>query len=307
MPSPKRDSESLKSGENKSNSIRTISSNNGINLKDLNINKFVSNINSIPNGRGHPIFNQQNINIAIKLTSPSNLKYKDNKISEYKEDNKKWKKDEEEDEEIPIFKCPKLPEKIINYETFNRNSVKIEENPIENFEIYPKNLYEININNLTRKFNNTTIRDSVNSDNIENALSIKSCYLLAKIRNWRLVTNFVPASALTEEKFKNIISLDEEKEESGLKEEEQKKENPKKSYLVYSEKFEEIVDKSLEQIMHKKKQVQKDIFNKKYIIAQFHYDILKLKNKLNQSICKIKYLNIKQENLKNVLDENNKE
>ena len=298
MPSPKRDSESLKSADNKSNSIRTISSNNGINLKDLNINKFVSNLNGIPNGRGHPIFNQQNINIAIKLTSPPNLKYKDSKISEYKEENKKWKKDEEEDEEIPIFKCPKLPEKLINYEPFNRNSVKIEENPIENFEIYPKNLYEVNINNFTRKFNNSTIRDSINNDNIENALSIKSCYLLAKIRNWRLVTNFVPASALTEEKFKNIIPLDEEKEENG---------QPKKSYLVYSEKFEEIVDKSLEQIMHKKKQVKKDIFNKKYIIAQFHYDILKLKNKIKQYKYKVDFLNIKQENIKNVLDENHKE
>ena len=298
MPSPKRDSESLKSADNKSNSIRTISSNNGINLKDLNINKFVSNLNGIPNGRGHPIFNQQNINIAIKLTSPPNLKYKDSKISEYKEENKKWKKDEEEDEEIPIFKCPKLPEKLINYEPFNRNSVKIEENPIEKFEIYPKNLYEVNINNFTRKFNNSTIRDSINNDNIENALSIKSCYLLAKIRNWRLVTNFVPASALTEEKFKNIIPLDEEKEENG---------QAKKSYLVYSEKFEEIVDKSLEQIMHKKKQVKKDIFNKKYIIAQFHYDILKLKNKIKQYKYKVDFLNIKQENIKNVLDENHKE
>ena len=298
MPSPKRDSESLKSAENKSSSIRTISSNNGINLKDININKFVSNINGIPNGRGHPIFNQQNINIAIKLTSPPNLKYKDSKISEYKEENKKWKKDEEEDEEIPIFKCPKLPEKLTNYEPFNRNSVKIEENPIENFEIYPKNLYEVNINNFTRKFNNSTIRDSINNDNIENALSVKSCYLLAKIRNWRLVTNFVPASALTEEKFKNIIPLDEEKEENG---------QPTKSYLVYSEKFEEIVDKSLEQIMHKKKQAKKDIFNKKYIIAQFHYDILKLKNKIKQYNYKVDFLNIKQENIKNVLDENHKE
>ena len=274
-------------------------SSSGINIK--NINKLVSNFTSrLPSGRVQPIFQncQQNI-IEIKLTSPSpsNLKYKDSKISEYKEENKKWKKDEEEDEEIPIFKCPKLPEKLTNYEPFNRNSVKIEENPIENFEIYPKNLYEVNINNFTRKFNNSTIRDSINNDNIENALSIKSCYLLAKIRNWRLVTNFVPASALTEEKFKNIIPLDEEKEENG---------QPTKSYLVYSEKFEEIVDKSLEQIMHKKKQAKKDIFNKKYIIAQFHYDILKLKNKIKQYNYKVDFLNIKQENIKNVLDENHK-
>ena len=325
MPSPpplsikqKQDGDSLKSisssttGDSKSSSLRPLGSNNGINLKG--INNFVSKINGMQTGRGQPIFNQQNINIAIKLTSSSNLKYK-----EYKGESKKWKK-EEEDEDIPIFKYPKPPEKLLNYEPFNRNSIKIEEDPFENFEIYPKNLYEINMSNYSRRFNNGTIRDTINNDNIENALSLNSCYLLAKIRNWRLVTNFVPASSLTEEKFKNIIPLDEEKEENGRKEKEkggqnnakkeettQKKEEPKKSYLVYSEKFEEVVDKSLEQIMHKKRQVKKDIFNKKYIIAQFHYDILKLKNKLKQNICKVNYLNIKQENLKNVLDENCKE
>ena len=334
MPSPpplslkqKPESDSMKSissstaDDSKSSSLRGIGSNNGINLKD--INKFVSNINGIQTGRGQPIFNQQNINIAIKLTSPSNLKYKDKKMSEYKDENKKWKK-EEEDEEIPIFKYPKPPEKLLNYEPFNRNSVKIEENPLDDFEIFPKNLYEININNYSRRFNNSTVRDSINNDNIENALSINSCYLLAKIKNWRLVTNFVPASSLTEERFKNIpLEEEEEKEEEEPKKEDKteksaekkekencsgtKKKRPKKSYLVYSEKFEEIVDKSLEQIMHKKIQVKKDIFNKKYIIAQYNYDILKLKNKLKQNICKVNYLNIKQENLKNVLDENCKE
>ena len=54
--------------------------------------------------------------------------------------------------------------------------------------------------------------------------------------------------------------------------------------------------------MQRKKQVKRDIFNKKYIIAQYHYDILKLKNKIKQSKFKINYLNINQENLKTALE-----
>ena len=327
MPSPsplslkqKPDADSLKSissstaGDSKGSSIRSMDSNNGINLKDLN--KFVSNITNIPIGRGQPIFNQQNINIAIKLTPPSNLKYKDKKNSEYKEENRKWKKDEEEnkEEEIPAFKFPKPSEKLLNFQPFNRNSIKIEEDPLENFEIYPKSLFEFNQHNIQRKINNPKINESPNHI-IENAWSIKSSYLLAKIKNWRLVTNFVPASSLTAEKFKNIIPLDEEEDDDVPKESEKepenegekKKEKEKKSYLVYSEKYEEIVDKSLEQIMPKKKKVKKDIFNKRYIIAQYNYDILKLKNKLKQNKYIINYLNIKQENLQKVLDGDNKE
>ena len=327
MPSPpplslkqKQDGDSLKSiscstsEESKQNSFNSIIY-NGINLKD--INKFVSNITNIPTGRGQPIFNQQNINISIKL-SPSNIKYKDNKISEYKEENKKWRKEEEDnkEEEIPIFKFPKPSEKLLNYEPLNRNLIKIEENPLENFEIYPKNLYDLNLHNIPRRPNNITVSESINNDNVDNILSLKSCYLLAKISNWRLVTNFVPASSLTEEKFKNIIPLEEYKEEDERKEEnekvkkdldkKEKKEKPKKPYLVYSEKFDEAVEKSLEQLIHKEKQVKKDIFNKRYIIAQYHYDILKLKNKIKQNINKINYLNIKQENSRNAIDDKSK-
>ena len=96
---------------------------------------------------------------------------------------------------------------------------------------------------------------------MENALSIKSCYLLAKIPNWRLVTNFVPASSLTEEKFKNIIPLkedDDKTEELEPGNDKKKKESLKKSYLVYFPKYEEIAEKYLEQNMIKKRQVKKD-------------------------------------------------
>ena len=317
----KLDGESLKSisssttGDSKGSSIRSLDSNNSINIKE--INKLVSNITNIPLGRGQPIINQQNINIAIKLTStsPSNLKYKEKKNTEYKEENKKWRKDEDEnkEEEIQIFKFPKPSEKLLNYQPFNRNSIKIEENPLKNFEIFPKNLFDFNLHNIPRKTNNTKINESIN--NIDNTLSIKSCYLLAKMKNWRLVTNFVPASTLTEEKFNNIIPLDEDEdkddsqkeiEKEPEKEGEKKKEKPKKSYLVYSEKYDEIVDKSLEEIMHKKKKVKKDIFNKRYIISQYNYDILKLKNKLKQNKYIINYLNIKQDNLQKALDLDNK-
>ena len=305
---PKQDGDSLKSisskniGESKSNSIRTLNTNNSINIKD--INKFVSNITTIPGGRGQPIFNQQSINIDIKLPSPSNLKFK--------EDSKKWRKDEEEDnEEIPIFNFPKPPEKLLNYQSFDKSSIKIEENPLENFEIYPKKLYELKINNFSRKLKN----DEIRNENIENVLSIKSCYLLAKIPNWRLVTNFIPGSRLTKEKFKNIIPLEEEdddkneelsKSKSNIETEEKKdKEKGKKFYLVYNEKYEEIVNKYLEQTTQKKKQAKRDIFNKRFIIAQYHYDILKLKNKIKQNKYKLNYLNINQECLKNALEGNN--
>ena len=322
MPSPpplslkqKSDSDSLKnisstSGDTKS--IKSLGSNTGLNLKD--INKLVSNITNIPTGRGQPIFNQQSINIGIKLGSPSNLKFKEKGISEFKEENKKWRKDEDnKEDEIPIFNFPKPSEKLLNYEPFNKSLIKIEPNPLDEFEIYPKKLLEFNKNNCPRKPYNTP-KESSNNDNIENTLSIKSCYLLAKIRNWKLVTKFIPASYLTKEKFKNIIPLDEDKEDGGRTEEtnsskisnqkgeDPKKEKEKKFYLVYSEKFEENVEKSLEPMMQRKKQVKRDIFNKKYIIAQYHYDILKLKNKIKQNKFKINYLNINQENLKTALE-----
>ena len=282
--------------------------NNGIKVKD--INKLVPNINShISTVRSQPFFQNSP---QIKLSSPPNIKYKDKQISDRKEENNKWKKVDEDkkEEEIPVFKFPKPSEKLVNYEPFNRNSIKIEDNPLENFEIYSKNLYEFNLNIVPRKQNNTNINDSIFNDNMENALSIKSCYLLAKIPNWRLVTNFVPASSLTEEKFKNIIPLkedDDKTEELEPGNDKKKKESLKKSYLVYFPKYEEIAEKYLEQNMIKKRQVKKDIFNKQYIIAQYHYDILKYKNKLKQNKYKINYLNIKQENSKNALDERNKE
>ena len=320
MPSPtsltiknRHDADSLKSissttaGESKSS---LNDSNNGFNIK--NINKILSNFTSHISRREKIIFQDY----------PPNFKYKEKKNSVYYEEKQKCKKEEEdddEDEEITIFQFPKVPEKLLNYESFNKNSVKIEDNPIENFEIYPNNIYEMNMHNFTRKIYNSP-KNELNKNNCRKYLSIKSCYLLAKIPNWRLVTNFVPASQLTSEKFKNIIPLKEDNEEEDddrteelepkkndskneERGEELKKDVPIKSFLIYSDKFEEIVNKSLEQLELKRKQVKRDIFNKKYIIAQYHYDILKLKNKIKQNKFKINYLNIKQENTSSVIED----
>ena len=319
MPTPpslslknRRDADSLKSissstaGESKSS---LNDSNNGFNIKS--INKLISNFTSNISSRREKVIFQD---------YPPNLKYKEKKNSAYYEEKQKCQKeDDDEDEKIPIFQFPKLPEKLLNYEPFNKNSVKIEENPIENFELYPNKIYEKNMNNFARK---TFISPKIelNKNNLGKYLSIKSCYLLAKIPNWRLVTNFVPASKLTSEKFKNIMPLEEnyDEEDDDLTEEFEPKKNeskneekrnvlkknvPLKSFLVYSEKFEEIVDKSMEQLEHKRKQIKRDIFNKKYIIAQYHYDILKLKNKIKQNKYKINYLNIKQEITSRVIDD----
>ncbi len=105
----------------------------------------------------------------------------------------------------------------------------------------------------------------------------------------------MPASALNKEKLENCLSLDEKNDgDWGLV--------PGNPALVFDEKYEENVDKFLEQNSSKKKQVEMAIYNFKFIISQYHYDILKIKNKLNQNKFKIDYLNIKQENLRNAVE-----
>ena len=109
----------------------------------------------------------------------------------------------------------------------------------------------------------------------------------------------------TEEKklLQSLLKEDDDKtEELEPGNEKKKKESLKKSYLVYFPKYEEIAEKYLELNMTKKRQVKKDIFNKQYIIAQYHYDILNIKNKINQNNYKINYLNIKQENTRNAIE-----
>ena len=299
----KQDLDSLKSFSSStlddSNSNLT-DSNIIFNIK--NINKLLTNINSYKPlkkdnyiFKNYSIFNRQKQKIQI---------YK----NEY---NEKFKKNVEEDEEeiFSFFKFPEPSLKLLNYEPFNRDCIKIEENPLDNFEIYPKNLYEINTNFIKKP--NSAKTEFEKNENLRNVLPLKSCYLLSKIPNWRLVTNFVPSSFLTKEKYTNIIPLEDDERivkkeqlKNDLRKEEEKEKNKSiSSYLIYSEKFEIIIERSLKQIEQKKKHLNKNIFNKKYIISQYSNDILKIKNGIKQNIYKIKYLDIKLENLSDSLDE----
>jgi hypothetical protein len=229
-------------------------------LNIRNLNKLVSNIA------------QQNINIQIKLEEAKN----------------------EEEEELPMFKFPKISEKINNIDSFNRNLIDSEQNPLENFELYPKNIFE------KRKISSTSLSKVSNAskylNNFKNIIQLKSCYLLAKIPNWRLVTNFVPVSELKQEKFENFNLLDEMNDGDWGNVQ-------KKPALVFFEKYEEIVDKFLEQNKKNKKQVETTLYNVKFIIAQYHNDIFKIKNKINQTRLKINYLSIKQENSRNAIEQ----
>ena len=273
----KQDLDSLKSFSSStlddSNSNLT-DSNIIFNIK--NINKLLTNINSYKPlkkdnyiFKNYSIFNRQKQKIQI---------YK----NEY---NEKFKKNVEEDEEeiFSFFKFPEPSLKLLNYEPFNRDCIKIEENPLDNFEIYPKNLYEINTNFIKKP--NSAKTEFEKNENLRNVLPLKSCYLLSKIPNWRWTVK--------KEQLKNKLRKEEEKE----------KNKSISSYLIYSEKFEIIIERSLKQIEQKKKHLNKNIFNKKYIISQYSNDILKIKNGIKQNIYKIKYLDIKLENLSDSLDE----
>ena len=129
----------------------------------------------------------QNIDIDIKLNTS-------NKIEEAKY---------EEEEELPSFKFLRPNEKVSNFEQpFDRKLITIEPNPLDNYDLYPpENLFGTEKNNIS---NGPSSNNYIN--NIENNIKLKPCYLLAKIPNWRLVTNFVPASALNKERFSNILN-----------------------------------------------------------------------------------------------------
>ena len=199
----------------------------------------------------------------------------------------KGKKEINEKSELPnVFK------KIAKYECFNRNSIKISKNPLENIVIYPESVLDFN--------RNVTLKNSycTKNDNTIFNLSMDSCYLLAKIPNWRLVSRFVPISSLKSEKFEKIPKYDEE--ESRTKSVE--KSDEKKTHLVYSEKCEDFVEDYLEKNRNKKKEIKKDILDMKSIISQYQYDAQSIKNKIKQNKYNINFLNIKSGELEKVID-----
>ena len=229
---------------------------------------------------------QENTNNEIDYKLVSNLekeKIKEKKI-EIKEDVK-----EEEKDNIKLFF-----DKLRKYNFFNRDLVKIEDNPIKNFEIYPKNPFEISKN--VSKNNNLKNEHHSSCDN-----SLESCYLLAKIQNWRLVSKFLPIPSLKNEKFEKILEKSEDEE---ITEKKNNKNDELKSYLVYSEKYEEFLNGYLKDNMNKKKRIQFDIMNRKLICDQLQKNIFEIKNKIEKNKYDIKFIDAYNEQLSNSIEEN---
>ena len=263
--------------------------NNQNNDKDLIKNyQIVSNIGKFPNQQccQHFFQSQQNINIKINVTPNSiklnNEKEKD-KDKEIKIDKIKYSKENLKKEDSFLSKIPK-PTPKIKLECFNRNSIIIQENPIFSFEAFPNNLFEHSKKNI--------VLENENNNNFNNnKITLESSYLLSKIPNWRLVSNFVSPSLLNEEKFENIPI------NNNI--------NEKKSYILYDSKYEYILEKNL--IVGRKNKLLNDIYGIQYSIDKSNIDILKIKNKIKQKEFKLKCLSLKKESIDNAINDNRKE
>ena len=130
-------------------------------------------------------------------------------------------------------------------------------------------------------------------------LSLESSYLLAKIQNWRVVSKFVPISSLKNAKFRTF--LENCAEDETIKNKNNKNEEIK-SYLVYSEKYEDIVNGCLKDNMIKKKKIKLDIMNRKLIGDQLQRDIFEIKKRLQKNKYDIKFLDAHNEHLYNTTE-----
>ena len=109
----------------------------------------------------------------------------------------------------------------------------------------------------------------------------------------------MPISSLKQEKFEKI-------NEEGENLEKKEKNDEKKSFLVYSEKFEDMVDSYLDENKNKKRELEADIFGMKSIVGQYHYDISFIKNKIQNNKYKLNYLDVKSQNLRSHIEESQK-
>ena len=229
-----------------------------------------------------PQFGSEDLNNEIGFQFSRDLEEKEKEnIEDYKSEGK------EKEEHFLNIK-----DKMSKYKYFNRDLIKIEENPLKYFEIYPKNLFE-----FKRKVQKDNYKNIIETK--YNNTSLDSCYLLAKIPNWRLVSKFVPVSALKKEKFETILEkIDEENNEKN-----ENKNEETKSYIIFSEKYEKIVDGYLKENMNKIKKIEYENFNRKLICTQFQYEILSIKNKILQKKYEIGLLNAQKDNLCNAIEE----
>ena len=242
------------------------------------INSFVSNIVSShfpPSRQGtyqHTFQNQQNINIEINLTSPSQLiKGAEKRKRNYEPRISTEKESVDEFKELPYLKQVEQEGMI----PFNKENIKIEPNPFDDFEILPKE----------KENEIIPIMNEENERKEMKVVDIKSSYLLAKIPNWRLVTNFVSADELKEEKFDKIIK------EDAMDIEE------KKFYLVYDKNIERSVEKTIEKNSFPKNKLKNEIMNIMNGIEHCSSEVRKIQNRLFADEWKINCLDIKLEAL----------
>ena len=260
------------------------------NEKDNLIKNYQIVSNIVNKGCQHIFQSQQNINIKINVNSNSiKLNSEKEKEKEKKIDKNKYSniKENMKKEDSFLLKVPK-PTPKIKLECFNRNSIIIQENPIFSFEAYPNNLLDFSKKNYI--LDNENINNNCNNNKDCN-FNLNSCYLLSKIPNWKLVSNFVSPSFLSEEKFENIPI------EQNLKE--------KKNFIIYDSKYEYLLEKNL--VTGRKNKLLNDIYGIKYSIDKTDNDILKIKNKIKEKEFKLKCLSIKKDCIDKALKDNRKE
>jgi hypothetical protein len=119
---------------------------------------------------------------------------------------------------------------------------------------------------------------------------LDSSYLLAKVPNWRLVSNYVPPSQLTEERFDNIQINEDAKG---------------KFYIVYDEKYENEVSKITEMNFQMKNKLKFETLN--LSSERNARETKKIQNKISENDFKLKYLIIKKEEIEKALSENTKD
>lgn len=256
------------------------------------LNHFVSNIVSTHftprQGTYQHIFqNQQNINIEINLTSPSQLigsgatdKRKRGYDTRVSEREREKEKESEDYYDMKVFDFPK-PAPKIEIEPFDKSSIKIEPNPFDDYQMFP-NKEQINPILST---NESGEKKEIKPYDI----GIKSSYLLAKIPNWRLVTSFVSVEQLKEEKFSNII------EENQMEVDES---NNIKYYLVYDEEIERNIEKTLEGNYFHKNKLKNECLNIMNSIEHCSGEVRKIQNTLFSDEWKTNNLDIKLDSIK---------
>ena len=233
-------------------------------------------------------FSSENFNNEIDFKYSENFDKKEEK--EISEDFKSEEKEKEKQEDLLD-----MNDKFEKHQYFNKDLIQLEENPLKFFEVYPKNLFE-----FKRNIQIDNSKNNVETKN--NIISLDSCYLLAKIPNWRLVSKFVPVSSLKKEKFEKFLEKIDEDENEDI--DKDKNENGEiKTNIIYSEKYEEIVNGYLKESMNKLKKIEYEYLNRKLICTQFQYDILDIKNKILQKKYEMGLLNIQKDNLCSAIEE----